>query len=147
MLRYREGRQQVQHWLSNIVTDRAICKQVSIVCVQYFEQPHRSTAMLVDVKTFQVSNRESWIHPLLGKPLKTLREVEQELDAAKKEIEPATTYHYVPAFLHELVNLMTVPLSKSRLMLCESMANSRLHGYTDFQLRFEVITIIYSNVG
>ena len=145
VLRYREGRHQVQHWLNAMATDSAMRKHVRYASIQYFERPHRSTAMLVDLTKFDILNRESWIHPLLGKPLNTLNEVEIELKSALAKFKSAVTDEHVPEVLRELTRVMTRPLSRSRLVLCESMANTRLHGYTDFQLRFEVITIMYSN--
>ncbi|KAK4631074.1 hypothetical protein CLAFUW4_02349 [Fulvia fulva] len=137
VLRYKEGRQQVEQWFKTLSTNAAIRKHIRYVSIQYFEQPHRSTAMLVDLKTFDIINRESWIHPLLGRPLKTLQAVESALQTAATRSHAAMTDEYIPEVLRELVRVMTEPLQRSRLVLRESMANTRLHGYTDFQLRFE----------
>ncbi|KXT05998.1 hypothetical protein AC578_362 [Pseudocercospora eumusae] len=141
LLRYRESRSQIQRWIRELSHHPSIHKHIKTISIRYFETAHRSTSLLVDCQEWLVLNRHEWIHPLNNKPLRLLRMIEDAL--GRTALEQRDDENGLGDSINRLVTEMIYPLRESRLLSCESMANVRLHGYTDFQLRFEVIRILY----
>ncbi|KXT09340.1 hypothetical protein AC579_4104 [Pseudocercospora musae] len=141
LLRYRESRSQIQRWIRELSHHASIHNHITTISIRYFETAHRSTSLLVDCQEWAVLNRHEWIHPLSKKPLRLLRMIEDAL--GRTALEQRDDVNRLGDGIDRLVTEMIYPLRESRLLSCESMANVRLHGYTDFQLRFEVIRILY----
>ncbi|KAF2158655.1 hypothetical protein M409DRAFT_71513 [Zasmidium cellare ATCC 36951] len=135
LLRFREGRGQVRHWIRHVYSNPAMCTRVRKVRLQYFEECHRSTAVDLDMQELVMRNKNSWLHPLTGRPLRLLGQIESAL--SEERTLPQASHTDKATLLQHLISIMTAPLKMSRLMRQESMANLRLHGYTDFDLRFE----------
>lgn len=139
VLRYREGRAEVQRWIDLVASNDRIARELQYVTVQYFNIPHRSTSVVLDVKKWEMMNPEQWIHPITKEHLRMLNSIQELLAEARSNTRPLSIT------LQSVLDTMVAPLQDSRLLRCESLANTRLHGYTDFQLRFEVIRILYNS--
>lgn len=140
LLRFREGRGQVQHWIRHVYSNPAIYTRIRKVRMQYFEEPYRSTAVELDMQELVICNSKSWMHPLTGRPLRLLGQIESAL--SEKRVLAYQSLVDKADLLQQVIKTMTAPLKHSRMMRQETMVNLRLHGYTDFDLRFEVISII-----
>lgn len=137
LLRFREGRAQVSHWIKHIYSSPEVSPKIRSLRIQYFEECHRSTAAKLDMQDLLMLNQDSWLHPLTDRPLRLLRSIEGVL------LDERNSSHANKArTLQRVITTMTEPLRMSRLMRQESMANLRLNGYTDFELRFEVMNIL-----
>jgi hypothetical protein len=145
LLRFCEGRAQVRQWIENELTLPAISRGIKELSIQLFEVPHRTTAILLDCKTLSVINRESFVHPLTGQTLRILRDIDLLLSEIKTcDLE---AHDAVQAMVSRVVEEFTAAIQESRVMRRECMANLQLQGYTDFQLRFEVISMLYHGSG
>ena len=141
ILRYCEGRMQIQEWLRFVANNPVLCKHIRSASIQYLERRHRSTALRVDTREFCVLNRTSWLHPLSLRPLPLLHEIEFVLyNFGQANERSART---VPDLLHQLISVMTTLLNDSRVLRNERLANLRVHGYTDFPLLTELMGILY----
>lgn len=148
LLRFYEGRKQVDQWITTFYGQERIRKQIGQISVQYFEDPHMSTSILID-RNFRIINTQSWVHPLTLTPLKMLGEAEAITSALNRQGRSSgdVAPEAASSLLRRLVEAMLAPLESSRLLQCERMSNLRLHGYSDFQLRFEVIGMLYRSGG
>jgi hypothetical protein len=141
LLRFREGRAQVQRWIETELSIPAVCKNIEDVSIQLFESPHRTTAILLNCKTLSVINRDSFVHPLTGQDLRILRDIDGLLcDTKSRNCDRPRALKDV---VRQLIEMITAAIEDSRVMRRECMANLQLQGYTDFQLRFEVISMLY----
>ncbi|CAK3798220.1 Hypothetical predicted protein [Lecanosticta acicola] len=105
-----------------------------------------STSILID-RNFRILNSASWIHPLTLRPLNMLGQAESVVSKVKAFEESTISSNTASELLRRLIEVMLAPLKESKLVCCERMSNLRLHGYSDFQLRFEVISILYGSGG
>lgn len=140
LLRFREGRAQVQHWIKHVFSQPAICSKMREVRIQYFQECHRSTVVDIQMRDFVLLNQDAWLHPLTGRPLRVIKDVENALAEVRILQNPSTTDR--ASALQRVITAMLAPLQRSRLIRQESLASLRLNGYSDFELRFEVISMI-----
>ena len=143
ILRYCEGREQVREWLEFLRRCPVLCENIRSASIQFLERPHRSTAIRVDTRTFCVLNRASWVHPLSLHPLPLLETIENFLHNFRQVHQYSA--NIIPILLQRLIEISRAPLVDSRLLQTESMANLRVHGYTDFALLTEIIGIVYQD--
>lgn len=135
-LRFCESRAQIDHWIEKVATYPAIYKHIRNISIQFFGLPHRCTATMLDCRAYTVTNKCCWTQPLTGKKLAMLQTVENIL--ARFRCGCVRPQHNLAGCLKELVAAMILPVSNSKLK-SETIANLRLHGPSDFQLRFEVV--------
>lgn len=145
VLRFREGRAQVDKWIKTELSVPAICRNIKEVSIQIFELPHRTTAMSLDCKSLSILNRESFVHPLTGQSLRILRESDIILAGLRER--GVEMHMLLQEAVSQLVSKITAGIEESRVMQRECMANLQLQGYTDFHLRFEVISMLYHGCG
>lgn len=141
LLRYREGRVQVQHWVNMFRQNPVVAERVKHISIQYFEDPHRSTAVLFDGKDLEILNSSWLLHPLTNKSFILLDQLDSIMATARAANGNNTTAS-VEA-VRQIVNVMTRIVDRSTLRY-HSMANLRLHGYSDFSQRFEIIRLLYN---
>ncbi|KAF2216541.1 hypothetical protein CERZMDRAFT_89911 [Cercospora zeae-maydis SCOH1-5] len=142
LLRYREGPMQVQRWIDMLRENPIVTKRVKHISVQYFEHPHRSTVVLLNCMDLEISNRSWLLHPLTKVPFMILDQLDNVMAAAKLAQDRGATGK--ANVVRQIVRVMTNIVERTTLRR-HSMANLRLHGYSDFSQRFEMIRNVYNS--
>lgn len=128
VLRYREGRAQVRRWIETLSRSSIMSKRVRCVSIQFFEEPHRATAVLVDLARLELVNK-SWLlrNPQVQRYPVMMSKLEDVLLCARTKNDSAGSLDFA-AILNKLTSIMTKAVSTSSLHH-HSIANLRLHGY------------------
>ena len=120
-------------------------KRVRCVSIQFFEEPHRATAVLVDLARLELVNK-SWLlrNPQVQRYPVMMSKLEDVLLCARTKNDSAGSLDFA-AILNKLTSIMTKAVSTSSLHH-HSIANLRLHGNSSFGQRFEVLHVLYNSI-